>query len=522
MKKERTDILIIGAGASGAASAWNLSKLNLKITCIEQGPLINKKEYSFNNKYREINKLNKFNIDPNQRKFNSDYPINSKNSPISIANYNAVGGSTLIYSGHYPRFHPSDFKIKKIDKVGSNWLFDYYDLEKYYDLNDKMVGVSGVSGDPAYPKINNLLPPLDIGYSGSLIAKAFNKLGWHWWPSYAAIKKSKKFKKGIRPTAVEIYLNKAVQNGVIIKPNSRVLKIKVSKNKIATGVIYSNKKNEKKFLKASLILLASSGIGTPRILLNSKNKDFPNGLANKSGQLGKNLMLHPLGFVEGKFDKFLESNEGPEGCSIYSHEFYETKKNRNFKRGYTLQLLKSPGPIESFHYLKKFNKIKFGKSFFKSFFDFFGHTIPIAIICEDFPSKNNYIQLDHGSKDNTGMPGIKINYKLSENTKKMLSHGINQCKKLFKTAGAKSVMAFGPVKNTGWHLVGTAKMGSNKKNSVVNKFGQCHEVKNLFIVDSSIFPSSSGVNIASTVQAVSLMISDYIKKNLKKLLKKNV
>ena len=72
MKKERTDILIIGAGASGAASAWNLSELNLKITCIEQGPLINKKEYSFNNKDREINKLNKFNIDPNQRRFNSD------------------------------------------------------------------------------------------------------------------------------------------------------------------------------------------------------------------------------------------------------------------------------------------------------------------------------------------------------------------------------------------------------------------------------------------------------------------
>ena len=104
----------------------------------------------------------------------------------------------------------------------------------------------------------------------------------------------------------------------------------------------------------------------------------------------------------------------------------------------------------------------------------------------------------------------------------MLSHGINQCKKLLKTARAKKITAFGPVKNTGWHLVGTAKMGSSKKNSVVNRFGQCHEIKNIFIVDSSIFPSSSGVNIASTVQAVSLMISDYIKKNFKRLIKKNV
>ena len=86
MIKEKTDILIIGAGASGAASAWNLSQLNLKITCLEQGPLINKKKYSFNSINREINKLNDFNPDPNYRKLHSDYPINSDNSPISIAN----------------------------------------------------------------------------------------------------------------------------------------------------------------------------------------------------------------------------------------------------------------------------------------------------------------------------------------------------------------------------------------------------------------------------------------------------
>ena len=267
-------------------------------------------------------------------------------------------------------------------------------------------------------------------------------------------------------------------------------------------------------------MLAANGIGTPRVLFNSSNKKFPNGLGNSSGQLGKNLMLHPLGYVEGNFKRFLATNEGAEGCALYSHEFYETKKKRGFKRGYTIQLLKSPGPLESFHYLKKFKKIKFGKSFFKNLFDYFGCTIPLAIICEDIPDKNNYVQLDHKNKDSSGMPGVKINYKLSKNTKKMLSHGVNQCKKLFKTAGAKEVISFGPVRNTGWHLVGTAKMGTSKKNSVVNKFGQCHDAKNLFIIDSSIFPSSSGVNITSTIQAVSLMISDHIKKNLTKFINK--
>lgn len=519
MLTEKTDILIIGAGAAGAATAWNLSKTNFKITCLDQGPLLKKEDYSFNNKYREINKIYNFNPDTASRNLEQDYPINSDNSPISISNFNAVGGSTLVYSGHYLRFHKNDFHIKKKDGVGSNWLIDYSSLKKYYDLNDKMMGISGLTGDPAYPDVKNLLPPLDIGPSGQVLSKAFNKLNWHWWPSYAAVKKSKKFSKGIRPTVVETYLKKAIKNGLILKPNSRVLKILSSKKRITKGVIYKDKNNQKVFLKSKLIILAASAIGTPRILLNSTNKYFPKGLANDSGKVGKNLMLHPLGFIEGKFDQFLASNDGAEGCSIYSHEFYKTNKNRNFKRGYTIQHLRSPGPIESYHYLNKFKKIKFGKNFFNDFFNYFGKTIQLSVICEDFAEEKNFIKLDLKKKDKDNMPGIIINYTLSKNSKKMLSHGLKQCKKLLKTAGAKKIQAFGPVRNTGWHISGTTKMGKSKKNSVVNKFGQCHDIENLFIVDSSIFPSSSAVNIASTVQAVSLMISDHIKGNLNKYIK---
>ena len=198
-------------------------------------------------------------------------------------------------------------------------------------------------------------------------------------------------------------------------------------------------------------------------------------------------MLHPLGFIEGKFKKFFASYEGAEGCGIFSHEFYETKKNRNFKRGYTIQFLRSAAPVVTFYYLKKFKKIKFGKNFFKNFFDFFGKTIPIAVICEDLPDKNNFVELDHSNKDSSGMPGVKINYKLSNNTKKMLSHAISKCKKLLEVAGAEKITSFGPVRNTGWHIMGTAKMGRSKKNSVVNRNGQSHDIKNLFIIDSSIF-----------------------------------
>ena len=115
-----------------------------------------------------------------------------------------------------------------------------------------------------------------------------------------------------------------------------------------------------------------------------------------------------------------------------------------------------------------------------------------------------------------GMPGIKINYKLSENSKKMLSHGISKAKELMKKAGAKSIVGFGPVRHTGWHLMGTTKMGVSKKNSVVNEFGQTHDIKNLVIADSSVFVTSGGVNPVSTLQAISLRITNEIKNYPKK------
>lgn len=510
MDIKKVDILIIGSGASGSAAAWNLSKSGFKILCLEQGESFNPKSYSFLKNDWEYLKQKEFNINPNVRKLKSDYPINDSNSPISIANFNAVGGSTILYSGHFPRFHPSDFKTKSLDDVGSDWPINYNELKPYYETNEKIMGVAGLENDPANPGIKNLMPPVDIGFSGELMAKTFNKLNWHWWPSYSAIKKINK-NKFEKSDVNSTYWPKAIKQGVKLKTNCRVSKIILNKKGLAKGVEYFER-NKKKYLNASLIILACSGLGTPRLLLNSSNELFPKGLANSSGLVGKNLMLHPLGFVEGKFRNFLGSFLGLEGCCIFSQEFYETRKVRNFKRGYTMQILRGSHPLETALSLRKFNKLKFGKKFHNSFLDTYGYNIPIAIICEDLPEKSNYVELDYAQKDSNGLPGVKINYKLSNNSKRMMSHGLSRGRELMIKAGAKSLISFGPVKNTGWHIMGTAKMGKLKKNSVVNKFGQTHDIKNLVIVDSSVFPTSSGVNPASTIQALALKFTDEIRR----------
>tara|TARA_B100000959_G_C14962045_1_gene616179 strand:- start:336 stop:1901 length:1566 start_codon:yes stop_codon:yes gene_type:complete len=512
MKKMETEILIIGAGASGLAAAWNLSKSRFKIYCFDQGAIINNKEFSLQHKNWEQLIQKKYNHNPNIRKMTSDYPIDNKNSPIHISNFNSIGGSTILYSGHFLRFHPSDFKVKTLDNIACDWPINYQELEKYYELNEKNMKIAGLTGDKAYPKMKKFSKPVELGILGETIANGFNKLGWHWWPSYSAVatKKYKGRKKGSVSDAYNAYYKKALKNGVKFFQNHRAVKIKVDKLGNAEGAIYFDEKNNKKFCKASLIILACSAIGTPRLLLNSRNKFFPRGLANSSGMLGKNLMLHPLGYLEATFEKYLESFKGIKGNCIFSHEFYETNKKNNFKRGYTIHILRETGALNTAMSMRKFRELPFGKDFHYKYHKKYGHTVPVAIICEDFPKAHNYLKLDKKNKDSNGMPGIKIYYKLSKNTKNMMAHGLKKGSEVLRAAGAKSIRAFGPVKNTGWHIMGTAKMGNSKKNSVVNKYGQTHDIKNLMIVDSSVFPTSSGVNPGSTIFALSLKITDKI------------
>lgn len=512
MKSNFYDVLIVGGGVSASVAAYNLSFSKLKIACFEQGDF---EKNSSNYKTKNLNFLNyrKLNINPNIRKLKYDYPVNDKDSEISIANFNGVGGSSVLYSAHLPRFLPEDFKNKIFENINSKWPLDYNSLKSYYVKNEKILGIAGMSGDKSYPdRLKDLMPPVELGPAVIKVANAFDKLGWHWWPSYSGVI-TKKIDKRRKFTVTEpnnSYWPIALSNKVKLFTKSRVLKIICENNK-AKGIVYLDEKKILRKKYAKIVIIACSGLGTPRLLLNSKTQDFPIGLANSSGLVGKNLMLHPLAWVEGRFSKFLKSYSGPQGCSIYSTQFH---KNKNFQKGYTIQILRESHPVEHFVMRKKLRQLNFGKNFFKDFYKYYGKTISAAIICEDFPEVKNRVILDKKKLDSDGMPGVKIFYKVSKNSKKMISDGIKNCKKLMYEAGAKNVISFGPVKHTGWHIMGTAKMGKNSENSVVDQNGRCHDVKNMFIVDSSIFCSSSGMNPVSTICALSLKITDYIKKEL--------
>ncbi|MHB1122181.1 MAG: hypothetical protein ACYC0T_05590 [Ramlibacter sp.] len=110
-----------------------------------------------------------------------------EHSPISILNFNGVGGGTILYAAHFPRLHPSDFRVRSLDGVADDWPIDYSTLEPWYAVNDHHMGVAGLAGDPAYPPHQPPLPPVPLGRLGETMARGFNRLGWHWWPSEIAI-----------------------------------------------------------------------------------------------------------------------------------------------------------------------------------------------------------------------------------------------------------------------------------------------------------------------------------------------
>jgi len=524
--KEVVDVVIVGSGASGAAAAWRLSKdKSLKIVCLEQGEKSSPEHYPSTRTDWELSRASDYNSNPAVRSNFGDYPIDDSNSPISVANFNGFGGSTILYSAHFPRMHRSDFRTRSLDGVGEDWPISYADLQPHFELNESMMGVAGLVGDPANPDYSSLLPPVPLGAMGRAVAEGFNRLGWHWWPSYAAINTRSHGNRGAcinlgpcntgcaqgAKASVDVtYWPVALRQGVEVRTKTRVLEVTLDENGKAKGVVYANAFGACNELYANLVVVACSGVGTPRLLLNSRSSQHPDGLGNYSGMLGRNLMLHPLAYVEGVFDHELQSSLGPQGACIMSQQFYETSSDRDFTRGYTLQVLRGAPAAETAitnHFLRR---IPLGSEHHKKFAQFFNRSAGIAVISEDLPELHNRVELDEANCDSSGMPGVKVFYKLSDNTSNILKHGIQASKKVLHAAQAKVTSSFAPVRHTGWHLMGTARMGDNPENSVVNRYCQVHGISNLFVVDSSVFVTSGAVNPVATAQALTLWACDYI------------
>lgn len=522
---DKVDVLIIGSGASGAAVAWSLAESKMRILCLEQGDWVKPTDYPSNGRDWEARFYGDFATSPNRRARETDYPINDANSPIKVVNFNGVGGSTIMWTAHYPRLHPSDFKVRTLDGVADDWPINYATLDPFFAENDRITGVAGLAGDPAYPPHQPPMPPLPLGKSGTRFGQAMNKLGWHWWPSDSAVATvdyegrgrcinlghcTPGCAQGAKASTDITYWPLALRAGVELRTRCRVREITTDQHGMAAGAIYYDAEGKEHFQPAELVIVACNGVGTPRLLLNSASGRFPRGLANSSGLVGRNLMFHPYAQSYGYADEPLDGNHGPPLC-LWSQEFYETDPARDFVRGYTFQFNRGTASIGEAITSTLAGRLPFGEDHHRVYRRLLNHRIGLSAIIEDLPEEHNRVTLDPELKDSSGIPAPRIDYTIGENSRRMIAHGLANARRILETAGATEIGTEVPILNGGWHLLGTARMGTDPERSVVNEWGRCHDVKNLFIVDGSIWVTAGAVNPTSTIQAIALYIADQIK-----------
>jgi choline dehydrogenase-like flavoprotein len=343
----RSDVVIVGAGASAAVAATTLRDAGLSVTCFEQGDWPDRASFRAASAASELVGMKRWSGSPNVRAGRADYPIDAAGSDMAPLNFNGVGGGTVLYNAQWPRLLPSDFRVRSDDGVAVDWPLGYDELQPFYENVDRQFGVSGLGGNPAYPEGEDPpLPPLPIG-PGMAVARVHAKRSWHWWPDSNAILSvahdgrrpcvqrgtcGHGCDEGAKASTDLTHWPRFLASGGVLITRSEVRRILVDRADHATGIEWLDEHGREHVHEADVVLLAANGVGTPRLLLASADDRHPDGLANSSGLVGRNLMLHPMTLVEGV------NTEGPpwhghNGGLINSTEFYRSDPSRGFLRG---------------------------------------------------------------------------------------------------------------------------------------------------------------------------------------------
>ena len=556
-----TDVVIIGLGAAGGVAALPLARAGMDVIGIEAGSWLTARDFApdelRNNVRGWPQSVQKANNEVPTHRPNASAPYSPR--PAVHPMMNAVGGTTLHYWAQSWRLNPWDLKVasettrrygaERIPKGSTveDWPFDLEELEPYYDIVEREIGVSGQAGniDGAIDRRGNIfegprkrefpMPPLRGTGFTDMMAGAARKLGWHAFPGPAAIN-SQAYEgrpgcfyhgycaRGGCPinaknsTAVSTIPKAQATGRLNVVSQATVTRIDVDERTgRVSGVTYL-KGGVEYFQPAAAVLLAGYTYENVRLLLLSKSRAFPNGLSNTRGQVGRHYFSHfQSATVSALFPSNLNNWYGLPAQGIAVDDWADDNfdhAGHDFIGGGNLWIYSDRRPIQAAN-MNTFDKAPTWGSAWKSFIRENADRWNTAYIQKTtLPYEDNVLDLDPAVKDPLGFPVIRITAEYKDNERKIGAFMQDKMEQWYREAGAiaierASVGLMGP----STHAYGGTRMGDNRETNVVNRFGFSHEVPNLGVLGASVMGTSGARNPTLTVQALAWRTADHLARN---------
>ncbi|MFN8582558.1 MAG: GMC family oxidoreductase [Gemmatimonadaceae bacterium] len=530
--RDTVDFVVVGSGAAGGVVARELSRAGFTVVVLEQGPRFSRAD--FHHDELEVMMNHKLSANPKTK------PVTYRKTPNDPAKERpylvygvAVGGGTVHFTANFWRFRPIDFReftthgaVAGADM--DDWPITYEDLEPYYAKVDWEIGVSGAPGPHDAPRSRPFpMPPLPANSMGVLMQVGAKKLGWSVQPAPMAIP-SRPYQGreachqcgwcyafgcewGAKSSTLFTMIPQAEATGRCeIRPLSYVRNVETNDRGRVTGVTYFDRNRHEVFQRARAVVVCANGAETPRLLLMSSSSQFPHGLANSSGMVGKRLMFNGGANVLAEFEHPINGYKGAP-VTMISHEHYELERSLGIAGGGGIDFRFASSPIE-FSNFGAPGAPRWGSEFWQSLKRRYTHTVAGFGHSSSLPALDNGISLDDTVKDAWGLPAIRVTYREHENDLRLERFMGDRTKELLDAAGASSAVLL-PINDdpgAGFHLLGTCRMGTDPARSVVNADHRTHDVPNLFLVDGSSFVTSGRGQPTMTIQALAFRAADRI------------
>jgi choline dehydrogenase-like flavoprotein len=508
---ETVDYCIVGVGSAGGVLLQRLARAGFNVVGLEAGPFwVTERDWVSDEK-------------GSHELYCNDLRITGGTHPLALGSNNSgkgVGGGSVHWAAFTPRFHPSDFRIYSEDGVGVDWPMSYQDLKPYYELLEREIPVAGPAWFPWGDPHGHPYGPHPLGGVGDVLVKGCTKLGIRTVAGGPVGILSASHgdrphciyrgfclqgcKVGAKASTLITHVPDAITHGAEIRSLSMATRISLRKDGRVNGVLYIDRDGKEQFQRARAVIVAGYAIETPRLLLNSACPGHEHGLANSSGTVGKYLMAQAGNVVAGRFDGLIRLYKAPPAHAL-SEEFYETDKSHDFARGFAIQTV-GPLPI-AFAKQMVVAMGAWGWGLRRVMMDY-NHWATLGVLGEILPWEDNRVELAE-AKDQYGLRVAKVTFNLHDNDKKLIEFAKNKVIDVMRAAGAEEVVQ----ESRFAHLVGAARMGSDPKSSVVDKFGRTHDIPNLFVCDGSILPTQGSANPGLTIQALAARTADYLIKH---------